>query len=304
MTHSKTREYKNEQRQKLYGRLYNPGFSPEFRDEIEQQSVDLEDVHKPTGNKSRFKVIVSNHIVEVWEYEEGVQIGKKQPSALAYDEETGEVLNRDVTVELNEQTGEYDRIAAKRNNARRARNELRRLILANFDNNSKFVTLTFRDASVSDVTNVRECNKAFELFIKRLRKKYGNFRYVKVIEFQDANGRGAVHYHMMSDLPYIDSEKLAKIWKHGFIGINRIDHVDNVGAYVMKYMVKDFADQRLAGEKAYTSSKNLARPVTLYGHDAAEIIEKYLAQKKEVFANSYESEYQGQISYKEYNLQR
>lgn len=297
MNRSKLDQYKIEQRQKFYGRLYNQRFSLEFRDEIEQQSVDKEDVHKAISNKSKIKVIVSNHIVEVWEYDEGVKVGERPPPQTAYDIETGEILEK-------EPSGTYDPLAAKRQNARRARNELRRLILANFDNNSKFVTLTFRDGAVSDVTNVRECNKAFELYMKRLRKQYGDFKYVKVIEFQDANDRGAVHYHVMFSLPYVDSEKMAKIWRNGFIGINRIDHVDNVGAYVMKYMVKDFADQRLAGEKAYSASKNLTRPIVLYGHEAAEIIETYLQNKKEVFANSYESEYQGQISYKEYNLQR
>lgn len=278
------------------GRVYNPLFSPEFRDEIERNAPDIDELRKPVDGTSKIKVIVSNHIVEVWEYEEGVKVGSRPPPdpnrERFYDPETGEIITS------------YDPVSAKRSNARRARNEARRLVISNFDTSSKFITLTFRDGSVNDVTDVRECNKAFERFIKRLRKRYEGFKYLKVIEFQDANNRGAVHYHFLSTLPFIPSEKLAEIWGHGFIGINRIEHVDNVGAYVTSYMLKDFDDKRLAGEKAYSTSKNLSRPIVLYGHEAAEIIEQYLKDKKEVFANSYESEYQGQITYKEYNLQR
>jgi len=56
-----------------------------------------------------------------------------------------------------------------------------------------------------------------------------------VIQFQD---RGAIHYHMMSDLPYIPKAKLSKIWGNGFIKINDITNVDNVGAYLIGYMNK------------------------------------------------------------------
>lgn len=311
LKHSDPVVYKREQKTKYLSRIYNPDFSPEFRDEIEQNSPDADELRKPVDVKSKYKVVVTNHVVEVWEYEFGVAVGKKEAESdhskfsdwdedfldnmkkeKRYDPETGEIIT------------DYDPIAAKRSNARRARNEARRLVLANFDTNSKFITLTFRDGSVNDVKDVRECNKAFELFIKRLRKRYGGFKYLKVIEFQDTNGRGAVHYHFLSTLPYIDSEKIAEIWGHGFIGINRIEHVDNVGAYVTSYMLKDFDDPRLSGEKAYSCSKNLDRPIVLHGAEALDIIKTYLENKKEVFTNSYISEYLGKTVYKEFNLQR
>jgi hypothetical protein len=290
--------YKREQRAKYLGRLMNPDFSPEFRDEIARNGTDADELRKPVDGKSKIKVIVSNHIVEVWEYDFGVKVGGHpiDPNApkkeKIFDPETGEIIS------------DYDPLVAKRSNARRAKNEGRRLIISNFDNTSKFITLTFRDGSVSDVKDVRECNREFTLFIKRLRKRFGDFKYFKVIEFQDANGRGAVHYHFISTLPFIHYDTLGKIWGHGFIGVNRIEHVDNIGAYVTSYMLKDFEDTRLSGEKAYSTSQNLTRPIVLYGSEAAEIIEVYLENKKEVFTNSYESEYQGQITYKEFNLQR
>lgn len=51
-----------------------------------------------------------------------------------------------------------------------------------------------------------------------------------------------------------------EIWGHGFVKINAIDKVDNLGAYITKYMTKDKADDRLKTEKGYLCSRNLQRP--------------------------------------------
>lgn len=61
---------------------------------------------------------------------------------------------------------------------------------------------------------------------------------------------------MISNLPYIAAKELENIWSNGFIKINAIDKVDNLGAYVIKYMTKDHADERLQGLKAYNCSKD------------------------------------------------
>jgi hypothetical protein len=312
----KHRAYKDEQRVKILterARVLNPDFSPQFSRDLKKHSVDLEDARKPPKKGDRFKVVVSGHVVEVWEFEQGVVTGKKGDKFNwddnLYDPETGEILYPfDLEQKRIDDAGKessYDPEVARRSNARRAKNELRRLILANFSNGSKFVTLTFRNGAVKDVTNVAECNGAFDKFMKRLRREYKDFRFARVIEFQDSNGRGAVHYHVLFEgLPYVKFDELAAIWGNGFIGINRIDHVDNVGAYVLKYMVKDMDDHRLFQKKAYSTSHNLVRPIVLYGAEAEEIIEKYLANKKAVFTNGYVSEYQGQITYQEFNLKR
>lgn len=180
----------------------------------------------------------------------------------------------------------------------RTRNMVRRLILANFDNNSKFITLTFGE----NVVDVKEANKRFGKFIKRLRRKYENLKYLAVIEFTKA---GRVHYHMLCNLPYVKASVMADIWREGYIKINKITHVDNVGAYVIKYMTKDVMDERLFNNKSYNCSQGLEKPLTLRGELAEEIIKLYISENdKEVFANSYISEHLGNITYKEYNLKR
>lgn len=193
---------------------------------------------------------------------------------------------------------------------RRARQNIRRLALVNFSNTekSKFITLTFADTNKFDITNVEDTNKEFKKFIQRMRRRYGNFKYLAVIEYQDKNGRGAVHYHMLSDLPYIPNDELNKIWRNGFVKINQIKHIDNIGAYIVKYMGKesyDGRDYRLDGKKLYLTSKNLKRSMVFRGEYAKSIIRKLdLFNKKEVFTNEFDSEYHGKVIYREYNLKR
>lgn len=238
-----------------------------------------------------YKLIANGHVLEVYRYEKGVCVGHNGNGGgrRAKDEEKSD---REEEI--------------RKTSSRKARNEVRRQALANFSEGSKFITLTFRDGSVKDVTDVQECNKAFKKFIQRLRYRYKGFKYLAVIEFQDKNDRGAVHYHMISDLPYIPHKDLTDIWRNGWVGINDIKHVDNIGAYLVKYMLKDVNDKRLKGNKAYLSSKGLDKSSVIRGNIIERILESYGIDEetKKEFANSYISEHHGQVSYSEYNLKR
>lgn len=239
---------------------------------------------------SFLKVIATGNVIEIYEYEKEplrCDDRKELKPESELPDWIKDMVNNNKTKE------EYSR-----SNSIRTRNMIRRLCLANFNNHSKFVTLTFAE----NVIDLDQANREFKKFIQRMRYSYGDFKYIAVIEFQK---RGAIHYHMISDLPYIPNKKLGLIWRNGYVKINDIEHVDNVGAYMCKYMLKDVNDNRLAGRKAYLTSKNLDRPLELRGKEAERIIELYkLDQKKEVYTNSYESEYLGKITYKEFNLKR
>lgn len=245
-------------------------------------------------SKVRFddvKLVANGHILEVYRYEKAVMSNFE-----------GRGGRRKKSDKESEKSDEH-----RQHSSRKARNEVRRQVLANFNEHSKFITLTFRDGAVKDVTDVQECNKEFKKFIQRLRYKYKDFKYLAVIEFQDKNGRGAVHYHMISDLPYIENKVLADIWKNGFVRINDISHVDNVGAYMVKYMLKDMNDERLKGNKAYLSSKGLAKSSVIRGNIVDKLVlEQYgiTEDTKKAFESSYTSEHHGEVQYVEYNLKR
>ncbi|MBC8389847.1 MAG: protein Rep, partial [Actinobacteria bacterium] len=149
----------------------------------------------------------------------------------------------------------------------------------------------------------------FKKFIKRLKYKYGDFKYLAVVEFQK---RGAIHYHMLSDFSYIEQADLEKIWSNGFVWIrdlitaNKGKPVDNVGAYIVKYMNKNIIDKRLMGKKAYFTSKNLKRPEIIYEDmSLIDCFKKYnFDMDNLVFNNSFPSKENGMVLYFEFNKKR
>jgi hypothetical protein len=233
------------------------------------------------------KAIISGNVIEIYEYEHlNVKGGGYHPGDGKDKEEN------------------YARTQ------RRRKNELRRLITQNFEaTGSKFVTLTFDNARDFDIKDVKACNRYFKKFIQRLKRRYSEMRYVSVIEFQDKNDRGAVHYHMICNLPYIRKSELAEIWGAGYVKINRIDNVDNVGVYVTAYMTADMDDKRLMGLKAYNASRGLQRPIEAKSwqeEDWNQLRElEMITEKLEPsYCGQYESSEAGHIEYKQYNLSR
>lgn len=194
------------------------------------------------------------------------------------------------------------------NTNQKRRDTIRRLACCNFDNMyDKFLTLTFSD----NKTDVQECNVLFKAFIRKLRevKHISNLKYLAVIEFQK---RGAVHYHVLLNIPYIPQNEIQDLWGHGFVSINAIEHVDNIGAYIVKYMTKDNIDKRLRGQKAYLFSRNLHKPEKVINHNfkdfdimESKILDKYhLNEIQPIYASNFDTSKLGHCEYKQYNLNR
>lgn len=245
------------------------------------------------------KAIVSGGIYEFYRYEDTIFRGftstKSSGTANTYHDSDGNPMVLDA------ETGE---LIPKQLNSRaksniRARNQLRRLALANFGNKSKFLTLTFKE----HINDLEESNKLFKAFIRKLKKEQVDLKYIAVIEFTKI---GRIHYHVLCNLKYIKAKRIEELWGQGFIKINRINHVDNIGAYIIKYMTKEDADPRLQGKKMYQTSQKLDKPKELIGAQAQYLYEQMLKEKrKKVYSSSYENKQtSNQITYEEYNLVR
>lgn len=167
----------------------------------------------------------------------------------------------------------------------RAKADLIRLINTNFTSTGKtrdsykFITLTFRDGSIPDLTDVKRAYAEFKKYARKLRevsRKQGReFKYIAVVEFQDENNRGAVHFHVIADVPVIPvTREIAEEWKregklphdynvkinhydmwgHGSVTVkaireahqkretSKVIETEDIGEYVAGYMVKDFGD--------------------------------------------------------------
>lgn len=241
------------------------------------------------------KVIVAGNVIELYEYEKEVRTGKDKD----FEKPVGRRGKRREGLEwIDKETREKNRADA----LQRAKKTLRRLINANVDawgEKAKFFTLTFRD----NVQDIKMANYEFKKFRQRLEYYLGlRLKYVAVIEFQQ---RGAVHYHMVTfNMPYVPHAELERIWGHGFIKVNAIDEVDNVGAYVTKYMTKDNDDERLKGEKCYFSSRGLIKPAEeIIKKEDLNALREALSPSK-TFECSFENEHLGRITYEQYNSKR
>ena len=230
------------------------------------------------------KAVISGDIVEIYEYKNDVLEG--------YSDTRKTVKGRQ------SRASDEDRKENRKKTLHRARRDLRRLVNCNIEEYSKFVTLTFRE----DVRDVKKANYEFKKFKQRLETRIDKkLQYVCVIEFMQ-NGR--VHYHcVFFNLPYIRNKDLKAIWRNGYVKINKIENVDNVGAYVCKYMTKDNDDDRLLGHKMYFSSRGLKKPLEIKKEEEVSNLAVALPPSALTFEKVFQSEYNS-VHYRQYNTKR
>ena len=180
--------------------------------------------------------------------------------------------------------------------------KIRRLAQLHFAKDGRFLSLTFNDRNDFDIKSLTECYPRFKAFIHRLRIEYGSFKYVMVAKFQDKNNRGAVHYHLLYNLPYIPQKDLACLWGHGFVDIRKIRGGIGAGLYLAKYLMKSYIDPRFQGHRKYTTTKHLESPPPIYGPEAMSVVKRLEAAKaKQIYQNAYDSPFNGQVKISVYN---
>lgn len=152
-------------------------------------------------------------------------------------------------------------------NLYRARAEIRRCIWTNITPYSKFLTLTYAKTNLDYEKLVYD----FKQFIKNLgRKGFKNIPWLYVTEHQKERGikegnAGSLHIHavLFTD-EYIPYEVINACWKQGATDIAKIESINNLGAYVCKYLTKD--EFELFEKNSYHISRNLKKP-EIIAHD-------------------------------------
>lgn len=229
------------------------------------------------------KVIISGNILEYYGYEKEIISGysdtkKKSKGRQAKADDESKKENREKVIS-------------------RARKDIRRLVNTNyFQGRSKFLTLTFAE----NVQDIKAANYEFKKFIQRLNYNMGyKVSYLTVIEFQK---RGAIHYHtIVFNMDYIKVSELQAIWGNGYVRINRINHVDNVGAYICKYLTKDNDDTRLLEKKMWFRSRGLKEPIEVKEKEAVANLLQSLPPQNLIYESEFNNEFNS-ILYKQFNL--
>ncbi|WP_193556307.1 rolling circle replication-associated protein [Paenibacillus ginsengarvi] len=178
----------------------------------------------------------------------------------------------------------------------------------NFSPGHKFITLTY---AKPDVT-LDEASKDYENWVKRMRERYDDFKYLAVRSFQQ---RGTLHFHLLADLPTIPRAELADgtfrdIWGLGSVELKRIyslpmvERRNKLKLDLIKNL-RDFkADERSYGKRLFLQSKNLIVPRTVKGdfHDMIEQLKEIGYTMKLVESRQFPVEYLNYIQLETYRL--
>ena len=149
--------------------------------------------------------------------------------------------------------GQYYKIEEYNVSSMKSANELRKtfrrltnIINANTTDPSRclWVTLTYAD-NIKGKEGNEQLYADFKRGIQRLRRKYGKFEYITVVEPQ---GRGAWHCHCIfifnKKAPFIPNKEIETAWGQGFTKTKKMNaNADNLGSYLTAYLTDIPLDQ-------------------------------------------------------------
>lgn len=190
-----------------------------------------------------FRIVRSGKKVEVIKYQMPVRCGVERGF-----------------VQKKKSVDELDGTEEKReDNLARIRTTIRRIVWSNIGQYSKFLTLTYK-LTILDPDVVR---KHLATFFKGLKRAGYNLHYLYVLEHQKERGEregneGCLHVHIiLFHEKYIPWQTIKRYWKHGSIDIHALRHIEDVGAYVCKYITKD--NLKDFGSRAFATSQGIKR---------------------------------------------
>lgn len=225
------------------------------------------------------------------------------------------------------------------NSLRQTFKKVRYLINNNFTGspNELFTTLTYEEQTNDHL----QVGTDYKNFLKRLKYEYRELTTIDALKVLEPHASGNYHMHVLlrfNDLEqvYIPNEKLAEIWGLGFVTVQSLKGVDNVGAYLSAYMADievpdDFSNQhedleekmvngkkkkfikggRLAfyptGVNLYSKTKGIIYPLRedMSYFEAKKIVGAATPHyKKSLLIADEEKDFSNTITYEQYNLKR
>ena len=241
------------------------------------------------------KIIISGSFIEEYIYQNEITLGRK-------------VVRR----KKRKNKPKEEQTEMRSGALRRTRMTIMRLVNSNPDFIT-FLTLTFDEnkfENKKDITEFEKCNYLFMTFMQRLKYNFPGIKYLAVPEFQgDYYFRtnikkefgGAIHYHLLLN-QMVDTKKIEKVWRHGFVKINKIKSINNVGLYVSKYLSKESFNRKYFGKKKFFYSRNLNRPQEFKGQECEEMLMGYSPPPEKVYEKEFSNKYRGEVMVNIYQI--
>lgn len=99
----------------------------------------------------------------------------------------------------------------------------------------KWITLTY----AKNMQDTNQLYKDFQKFMQKLRYQYKSYN-IEYIAAMEPQARGAWHCHCIvifdKVAPFIPNSSIEKLWQQGFTKTNKLEDIDNIGAYLTAYL--------------------------------------------------------------------
>lgn len=194
------------------------------------ERLSRDDMDKPIRDIDEVKIIRAGDVIHV------IHDTTKRPGVTP----VCVPISRDQYVDTRTgEVGDYNRAdnrAGALESLKRSMEHIRQIVDANTSTNHgyRWVTLTY-------AKNERDLDKVYadyKRYNTRLRRKIGHYEYIAVVEPQQ---RGAWHMHVLmiwhnQQAPYIPPWVISGAWQQGYIKIQAVDNVRDIGAYITSYL--------------------------------------------------------------------
>lgn len=133
----------------------------------------------------------------------------------------------------------------------------------------RFGTPTFITLTNYEEVSITLAYAYLRTFFRNLQKTFGDITYISVPEWQPTSG--FIHFHCLvwGDFKGFDKEErnsrvFQRCWARGYVDVlNATDAGEGIAFYMAKYMSKAYTDTRLGNRRAYSSSYNVSRPLSV-----------------------------------------
>lgn len=149
-------------------------------------------------------------------------------------------------------------------NARRSVNEIKDIVLNNFQGKQNVLFLTF--TCTEAVMDFEFMKNSFNNFFKKLKRKYGKLKYFYIIELQKNRETPSLHIHSaIKSIEHkrlrIPNDEITRLWGVGFCTTERLNNAEKLTSY----FIKDLLDEENLkiypkNKKLYYSSLKLPKP--------------------------------------------
>lgn len=208
------------------------------------------------------KSIFPKRIVKYYSYGDTIEISNviRNQSILVLPNKKYAVVS---TGEIKEMINKGDTRDFNISSLKRTMRTLRRLIAHNFKGGIKelWITLTYKET----ITDPNTIYNDFKIFIKKIRKHYGQVEYISVIEPHAKYGK--FHLHVLLKSPkklYIANSHLAELWGKGFTKTKRLSEKDSIANYVVSYLTDLDTSELNETDNSESSKKSIIKGNRLY----------------------------------------